>query len=68
MIFVMPHKLLPGAKEVKETPDVNEIVKAIEDFIDAKIRIGENHDAVAFCRKKLSDILYGEIISKRELD
>jgi hypothetical protein len=68
MIFVIPHKLLPGAKEVKETPDVNEIVKAIEDFIDAKLKIGENSDAVNFCRKKLSDTLYGEIISKRKLD
>jgi hypothetical protein len=67
MISVMP-KLLPGANEMKETPDVNEIVKAIEDFIDAKLKGGDNRDAVNFGRKKLSDTLYGEIVSKGKLD
>jgi hypothetical protein len=63
MILVMPHTLVPGANEMKETADIHEIIKAIEDFIDAKLKTGDNQDAVNFCRKRLSDTLYGEMFS-----
>jgi hypothetical protein len=53
---------------MKEIPDVNEIVFAIEALIDAKLKVDDNGDAVAFMRKRLSDILYSEIISKRKWD
>jgi hypothetical protein len=53
---------------MKEIPDVNEIVFAIDALIDAKLNKGDNGDAVAFMRKKLSDILYNELISKGALD